>query len=76
VHELVTSVTEPVKELKGFKRVWLAPGAATQVHFTLQPGVFAIWNENMRKVVEPGTVRVMVGADSVHLKSAMLHLVN
>jgi beta-glucosidase len=74
VHELVTSVTEPVKELKGFKRVWLAPGAATQVHFTLRPGVFAIWNENMRKVVEPGTVRVMVGADSVHLKSAMLHL--
>jgi beta-glucosidase len=74
VHELVTSVTEPVEELKGFKRVWLAPGAATQVHFTLQPGVFAIWNENMRKVVEPGTVRVMVGADSVHLKSAMLHL--
>jgi len=74
VHELVTSVTEPVKELKGFKRVWLAPGASTEVHFTLHPRVFAIWNENMRKVVEPGTVRVMVGADSVHLKSATLHL--
>ncbi len=74
VHELVTSVTEPVKELKGFKRVWLAPGASTQVHFTLRPKTFAIWNENMRHVVEPGTMRVMVGADSVHLKSALLHL--
>ena len=74
VHELVTSVTEPVKELKGFKRVWLAPGQSTQVHFTLRPKVFAIWNEHLRDVVEPGTVRVMVGPDSVHLKSATLLL--
>ncbi len=74
VHELVTSVAEPVKELKGFKRVWLAPGASTRVRFTLRPKAFAIWNEHMRHVVEPGTVRVSVGRDSAHLKSTTLHL--
>jgi beta-glucosidase len=74
VHELVTSVTEPVKALKGFKRVWLAPGESTEVRFKLRRSVFAIWNEDMRHVVEPGTVRVMVGPDSVHLKSATLQL--
>jgi len=70
LHERVTSVTEPVKELKGFRRVWLKPGASTRVSFRLDRTDFAIWNENMRDVVEPGTFRVMVGPDSAHLKSA------
>ena len=74
VHQLVTSVTEPTRELKGFKRVWLAPGASTEVRFTLRPRTFAIWNERLRQVVEPGTVHVLVGPDSVHLKSATLRL--
>ncbi len=69
LHELVTSVTEPVKALKGFKRVWLGPGAATRVSFRLRWKDFAIWNQHMRHVVEPGTFRVMVGPDSVHLKA-------
>lgn len=70
LHERVTSVTEPVKELKGFKRVWLAPGASTEVSFSLGWPDFAIWNEAMHDVVEPGTFDVMVGPDSVHLKTA------
>ena len=70
LHELVTSVTEPVKALKGFKRVWLAPGASTRVSFELGWKDFAIWNQHMRHVVEPGTFRVMVGPDSAHLKAA------
>ncbi len=70
LHERVTSVTEAVKALKGFKRVWLAPGASTRVTFKLGWKDFAIWNEDMRHVVEPGTFRVMVGPDSVSLKSA------
>ncbi|HET9107107.1 MAG TPA: fibronectin type III-like domain-contianing protein, partial [Steroidobacteraceae bacterium] len=72
VHELVTSVTEPTKILRGFKRVSLAPGAATEVHFTLGWRDFAIWDEHMHHVVEPGTVEIMSGPDSVHLKSAAL----
>jgi beta-glucosidase len=70
LHELVTSVTEPIKVLRGFKRVSLAPGASTQVQFQLGRDDFAIWDENMRYVVEPGTFQVMAGPDSVDLKTA------
>ena len=70
LHELVTSVTEPTKVLRGFKRVSLAPGASTQVRFQLGRDDFAIWDENMHYVVEPGTFQVMAGPDSVDLKTA------
>ena len=70
LHELVTSVTEPTKVLRGFKRVSLAPGASTQVRFELGRDDFAIWDENMHDVVEPGTFQVMAGPDSVELKTA------
>jgi beta-glucosidase len=74
LHELVTSVTEPMKRLRGFQRVSLAPGAATQVQFKLGAEDFAIWDENMRHVVEPGTFAIMAGADSVSLKTATLEV--
>ena len=70
LHELVTSVTEPTKVLRGFKRVSLAPGAATRVQFQLGADDFAIWDESMHHVVEPGTFAVMAGPDSVNLKTA------
>jgi beta-glucosidase len=74
LHELVTSVTEPTEVLRGFKRVSLAPGASTQVRFTLGWRDFAIWDENLHHVVEPGTFEVMSGPDSVHLKTATLQV--
>ncbi len=74
LHELVSSVTEPTKVLRGFKRVSLAPGASTQVQFTLGWHDFAIWDENMRHVVEPGTFEIMAGPDSVNLKTATLQV--
>ena len=70
LHELVTSVTEPTKALRGFQRVSLAPGASTQVQFTLGWNDFAIWDESLAHVVEPGTFQVMTGPDSVDLKTA------
>jgi beta-glucosidase len=74
LHELVTSVTEPTKVLRGFKRVSLAPGASTRVRFELGWHDFAIWDENLHHVVEPGTFEVMAGSDSVHLKTATLQI--
>ncbi len=74
VHELVTSVTEPTKVLRGFQRVSLAPGAATEVHFRLGRDDFAVWDENMRYRVEPGTFQIMAGPDSVDLKTATLEV--
>ena len=74
LHELVTSVTEPTKVLRGFRRVTLAPGAATQVQFRLSRDDFAIWDENLHDQVEPGTFEIMAGPDSVALKTATLEV--
>jgi beta-glucosidase len=74
LHELVTSVTEPTKVLRGFKRVSLAPGASTQVEFKLGWDDFALWDERLHHVVEPGTFEIMAGPDSVSLKTASLQV--
>jgi beta-glucosidase len=72
VRDVVSSVTRPVKELKGFKRVTLAPGAATSVEFTLDREALALWDKNMKRVVEPGEFTIYSGGDSADLKSATL----
>ena len=74
LHDVVSSVTRPVKELKGFRRVTLAPGESTTVQFTLDREAFALWNEQMKRVVEPGTFEIMVGPNSAQLKTVMLHV--
>jgi beta-glucosidase len=72
VRDVVSSVTRPVKELKGFKRVTLAPGAATTVEFTLDREAFALWDKNMKRVVEPGEFTIYAGGSSVALKETEL----
>jgi len=72
VRDVVSSVTRPVKELKGFRRVSLAPGAATRVEFTLDREAFALWDKNMKRVVEPGEFTIYSGPNSAELKSATL----
>jgi beta-glucosidase len=60
----VASVTQPVKALKGFQRLTLDPGERRTVTFTLGPDAFAMYDEAMRRVVEPGTFTVFVGGSS------------
>ncbi len=72
VRDVVSSVTRPVKELKGFRRVTLEPGASTTVEFTLDKSAFAFWNEQMQYGVEPGELQIMAGPDSQRLKTATL----
>jgi beta-glucosidase len=74
VHQLVGSVTRPIKELKAFERIALAAGESKTVSFTLTPETFRIWNVAMQRVVEPGSFEVMVGPNSVDLKTALLHI--
>ncbi len=74
VHETVASVTQPVKQLKGFRRVTLAAGQATTVRFTLDRTAFDLWDEHMKRVIEPGTFEIMVGGSSVALKTAKLEI--
>jgi beta-glucosidase len=74
LHETVSSVTQPVKQLKGFRRVTLAPGASTTVRFTLDRAAFGMWDEQMKEVVEPGTFEIMAGDSSANLQTARLEV--
>jgi len=62
------SVTRPVKELKGFKRVSLKPGEKKTVVFEVHTDVLAFYDSNMKLVVEPGTFKIMVGNSSEDIK--------
>ena len=66
------SVTRPVIELKRFQRVMLKPGERRTVMFELKPDDLALWDLQMKRVVEPGTFTISAGPNSVDLKSAKL----
>jgi beta-glucosidase len=78
LRDVVSSVTRPMKELRGFKRVSLAPGASTTVNFTIDSGALALWDKDMKHVVEPGDFNIMAGPSSATdaLKSVTLKVAN
>jgi beta-glucosidase len=71
VNDLVSSVTRPVRELKGFEKIVLQPGEKRTVRFKLGPEELSFLDRNLEPVVEPGTFRVMVGSscDDVRLSA-------
>jgi beta-glucosidase len=64
IRDKVSSVTRPVKELKGFKRITLAPGQTSTVTLPITPEHLAFYNIEMKYVVEPGEFEIMVGNSS------------
>jgi beta-glucosidase len=58
------SVTRPVRELRGFRRVALRPGERRTVRFTLRPEHLAFYDVGMRRVVEPGTFTLWAGGSA------------
>lgn len=64
IRDKVSSVTRPVKELKGFQRITLAPGEAKTVALEIAPQHLAFCNIDMKYVVEPGIFEIMVGNSS------------
>ena len=72
IRDRVSSVTRPVKELKGFMRIALAPAETRTVELTLGPAQLALIDAQMQKVVEPGEIEVMVGSSSVDLQTTVL----
>ncbi|HSC29385.1 MAG TPA: glycoside hydrolase family 3 N-terminal domain-containing protein [Vicinamibacterales bacterium] len=64
VRDVLASVARPVIELKGFRRIHLAPGARQDVTFELGPEHLSMLDRELRQVVEPGAFRIMVGASS------------
>jgi beta-glucosidase len=76
IRDLFSSVTRPLKELKGFKKVWLQPGETTTVALDITPESLAFYNIDMQYVVEPGDFEIMVGASSrdCDLQKVILHV--
>jgi len=64
IRDLVSSVTRPIKELKGFRKVRLEPGESTTVAFDIAPASLSFFDVNMKFVVEPGDFEIMVGSSS------------
>lgn len=64
VQDKVGSVVRPVRELKRFERITLAPGESRTVTFELPVSELAFWNIDMEYVVEPGDFRLWVAGDS------------
>jgi len=68
LHDQVAQVTRPVRELRGFLRLHLRPSESRQVRFTLGPADLALYDRDMKKVVEPGKFDVLVGASSADIR--------
>ena len=64
VRDRVSSVTRPVRELKGFAKVSLEPGESTTVSIDITPQSLAFYDIDMQFVVEPGEFEIMVGTSS------------
>jgi len=74
IRDEVSSVTRPVKELKGFKRITLEPGETRTVNFSLSPEELSLLDRDMHRVVEPGAFRIMAGGNSVDLMGIVLNV--
>jgi len=72
IRDKVSSVTRPVKELKGFKRVSLNPGETKTVTLPITTESLRFYNLDMDRVVEPGEFDIMVGNSSENHKSVTL----
>lgn len=72
IRDKVSSVTRPVMELKGFKRISLAPGESKDVTMPINETSLRFYNLDMDRVVEPGEFEIMVGNSSINHKATTL----
>lgn len=73
VHDRISSVSTPIQQLKGFKKINLAPGESRVVEIDVPMKELALWNEDMELVVEPGEFEIQVGAasDDIRLRDVV-----
>lgn len=71
----VGSVVRPVRELKGFQKIWLKPGEEKQVTFTITEEMLKFYDINMEYVAEKGRFTVFIGGDSSTQNQAQFQLV-
>ena len=72
IRDDVSSVTRPVKELRGFAKVFLKPGESATVRLPITERELSFYNEELKKVVEPGTFTLMIGNSSQNTQNTQL----
>ncbi|WP_338562381.1 beta-glucosidase BglX [Erwinia sp. E_sp_B04_7] len=70
LRDQMASLSRPVKELKGFKRIMLKAGESQTVTFPIEVKALKFWNAKMQQVAEPGKFSVMIGLDSARTVDA------
>jgi beta-glucosidase len=73
IRDPVASVTQPVKELKKFQKLWLKKGESKEVNFTLTTDDLRFVGSSLRWIYEPGEFRVFVGGNSRDVVEARLN---
>jgi beta-glucosidase len=68
VNDVLSSVTTPVRALRGFEKVTLEPGGRKRVTFELGPEELSLLDRHLERVVEPGEFEVMIGRSSRDIK--------
>ncbi|MCE5249785.1 glycoside hydrolase family 3 C-terminal domain-containing protein [bacterium] len=77
LRDVISSVSSPVKELRGFEKIPLEPGETKTVTFTLKPEHFSLLDRNLNRVVEPGEFEVLIGHSSKDIRlSGSFHVHN
>lgn len=74
IRDMVGSMTRPVKELKGFRKITLKPGEKQTVTFDIDESMLAFYNHELEFKAEPGTFQVMIGGNSAQTSSATFEL--
>ena len=74
LRDAAASVSRPVKELKGFQKVSLAPGASRTIGFDIDASMLTFYDADLQLVSEPGWFEVMIGLDSEHVQRARFEL--
>ena len=74
IRDLVGSITRPVKELKGFEKIFLKAGESRKVSFSITPELLKFYNYDLQFVCEPGDFDVMIGGNSRDVKKAQFLL--
>jgi beta-glucosidase len=74
IQDVVGSSTRPVKELKGFQKMYLKKGESKMVQFTITADDLKFWNSDLKRVAEPGMFNVYIGTNSSDVKKASFEL--
>jgi len=74
IHQRVGSTIRPVKQLKGFQRIWLRAGETKTVSFKIDEDMLKYYHADLAYAAEPGDFDVMIGTNSRDVKSAKLTL--